>query len=208
MRVHFHEMGLLEELRYRLEHPAALLIVLPNGLVKLINALPFICGDLRTQSLADIWANFQRAWQRSARRAIRRRPRGRSAQDVDAAPVGPALTTPPPRSRRRQRRRRRLLRVVEPGPLPLLSLCGTASLSARRGVGVRDRRQVRGAGLLERPCRRRAGGRRRRSVQRILRRADGHRPGLQSRRHAADRRRWCSGSASPRSPARSRSACT
>jgi MoaA/NifB/PqqE/SkfB family radical SAM enzyme len=63
MRVHFHEMGLLEELRYRLHHPAALLIVLPNGLVKLINALPFICGDLRRQSLMEIWANFQRAWQ-------------------------------------------------------------------------------------------------------------------------------------------------
>jgi MoaA/NifB/PqqE/SkfB family radical SAM enzyme len=62
MRVHFHEMGLLEELRYRLVHPAALLIVLPNGLVKLINALPFVCGDLRRQSLSEIWANFQRAW--------------------------------------------------------------------------------------------------------------------------------------------------
>jgi MoaA/NifB/PqqE/SkfB family radical SAM enzyme len=62
MHVHFHEMGLLEELRYRLRHPAALLIVLPNGLVKLINALPFVCGDLRRQSLAEIWGNFQRAW--------------------------------------------------------------------------------------------------------------------------------------------------
>lgn len=63
MRVHFHEMGLLEELRYRLQHPAALLIVLPNGLVKLINALPFVCGDLRRQSLGEIWARFQDAWQ-------------------------------------------------------------------------------------------------------------------------------------------------
>jgi MoaA/NifB/PqqE/SkfB family radical SAM enzyme len=63
MRVHFHEMGLLEELRYRLRHPAALLIVLPNGLVKLINALPFVCGDLRKQSLRDIWSRFQDAWQ-------------------------------------------------------------------------------------------------------------------------------------------------
>ena len=62
MRVYFHEAGLLEELRYRLEEPAALFIVLPNGLVKLINALPFICGDLRTQSLAEVWGNFQRAW--------------------------------------------------------------------------------------------------------------------------------------------------
>lgn len=63
MRVYFHELGLLEELRYRLQHPAALLIVLPNGLVKLINALPFVCGDLRKQSLAEIWGHFQHAWE-------------------------------------------------------------------------------------------------------------------------------------------------
>ncbi|HTV95542.1 MAG TPA: radical SAM protein [Steroidobacteraceae bacterium] len=63
MRVYFHELGLLEELRYRLQHPAALLIVLPNGLVKLINALPFVCGDFRRQSLSEIWANFRRGWQ-------------------------------------------------------------------------------------------------------------------------------------------------
>ena len=63
MRVNFHEAGLLEELRYRLHHPAALLIVLPNGLVKLINALPFVCGDLRTETLRQGWANFRRAWQ-------------------------------------------------------------------------------------------------------------------------------------------------
>ena len=43
--------------------PAALLIVLPNGLVKLINALPFVCGDFRRQSLTEIWGNFERAWQ-------------------------------------------------------------------------------------------------------------------------------------------------
>jgi MoaA/NifB/PqqE/SkfB family radical SAM enzyme len=63
MRVYFHELGLLEELRYRLQHPAALLIVLPNGLVKLINALPFVCGDLRSETLPQVWANFRRAWQ-------------------------------------------------------------------------------------------------------------------------------------------------
>jgi hypothetical protein len=49
-------------MRERLENPAALLIVLPNGLVKLINALPFICGDLRRDSLEQVWANFQEAW--------------------------------------------------------------------------------------------------------------------------------------------------
>lgn len=62
MRVYFHEMGLLDELRYRLENPAALFIILPNGLVKLINALPFVCGDLRKDAVTAVWANFQTAW--------------------------------------------------------------------------------------------------------------------------------------------------
>ena len=62
MRVYFHEMGILDELRYRLVNPAALFIILPNGKVKLINAMPFICGDLRSQKLGQVWANFQNAW--------------------------------------------------------------------------------------------------------------------------------------------------
>ena len=78
MRVHFHEMGLLEELRYRLHHPAALLIVLPNGLVKLINALPFICGDLRTAFARGGLGKLPARLAGSARRAIRPRPRHRS----------------------------------------------------------------------------------------------------------------------------------
>lgn len=82
MHVHFHELGLLEELRYRLQHPAALLIVLPNGLVKIINALPFICGDLRVQSLAEVWGNFQRAWADP-----------RVAQFVDALATDPTRTS-------------------------------------------------------------------------------------------------------------------
>jgi MoaA/NifB/PqqE/SkfB family radical SAM enzyme len=62
MRVYFHEMGILEELRYRIENPAALFIILPNGKVKLINALPFICGDLRRESLPKVWKSFLNAW--------------------------------------------------------------------------------------------------------------------------------------------------
>jgi MoaA/NifB/PqqE/SkfB family radical SAM enzyme len=81
MRVNYHEAGLLEELRYRLHHPAALLIILPNGLVKLINALPFVCGDLRTDPLTRVWANFRRAW---------RDPR--VAQFVDELAVDPGRT--------------------------------------------------------------------------------------------------------------------
>ena len=81
MRVYFHEAGLLEELRYRLQHPAALIIVLPNGLVKLVNAMPFVCGDLRRDSLAAVWANFRRAW---------RDPR--VARFVDALAADPGAT--------------------------------------------------------------------------------------------------------------------
>lgn len=62
MRVHYHEMGLLDELRYRLLNPAALFIIIPNGRVKLINALPFTCGDLRVDGLGAVWRNFQEAW--------------------------------------------------------------------------------------------------------------------------------------------------
>lgn len=64
MRVCFHELGLLEELKYRLDNPAAIFIILPNGKVKLINALPFVCGDLRRQTLREVWGGFQRGWRR------------------------------------------------------------------------------------------------------------------------------------------------
>ncbi|MFA6092534.1 MAG: radical SAM protein [Elusimicrobiota bacterium] len=64
MRVCFHEMGLTEELKYRLKSPAALFIILPNGKVKLINALPFVCGDLRTQTFPEVWRAFQSGWTR------------------------------------------------------------------------------------------------------------------------------------------------
>ncbi len=64
MRVYFHEMGIIEEVKYRLENPAALFIILPNGKAKLINALPFICGDLRRQTLRQVWIRFLEAWKR------------------------------------------------------------------------------------------------------------------------------------------------
>ena len=91
MRVYFHEMGLLDELRYRLQHPAALLIVLPNGLVKLINALPFVCGDLRRrQTLAEIWAHSSGV-AGSARRASSSRISPPIRADGIAAPMGLSL---------------------------------------------------------------------------------------------------------------------
>ncbi len=53
---------ILEELRRRLESPQAMLLVVPNGLVKLMNGLPFVAADLRHARLAQAWDAYRRAW--------------------------------------------------------------------------------------------------------------------------------------------------
>ena len=142
MRVHFHEMGLLEELRYRLQHPAALLIVLPNGLVKLINALPFVCGDLRRSRSTEIWAQLPAGVAGSARRAVRRRPRADPGQDARRCTNGSISDRTPRTARWRGATsplRTRCCAVVQPGALSLLPLRRAAALSARRRLGLRHR---------------------------------------------------------------------
>lgn len=62
MKIYYYPYDVIEELRYRLESPSASLLVLPNGKVKLIGPLPFVCGDLRRHTLAEIWENYKRAW--------------------------------------------------------------------------------------------------------------------------------------------------
>ena len=65
--------------------------MLPNGLVKLINALPFICGDFRAAALGEIWAG-------SAARGTTRGSRVRRGLATDpgrtrtAAPMGLSLS--------------------------------------------------------------------------------------------------------------------
>ena len=46
----------------RLESPQAMLLVVPNGKVKLLNALPFAPADLRRDSLAQAWQAYRDAW--------------------------------------------------------------------------------------------------------------------------------------------------
>lgn len=53
---------ILTELSTRLESPQAMLLVVPNGKVKLLNALPFAPADLRRQSLAEAWEAYKAAW--------------------------------------------------------------------------------------------------------------------------------------------------
>ena len=61
---------ILEELRTRLENPQAMLLVVPNGKVKLLNALPFAPADLRRDSLEQAWDAYRAAWRSPQVRAF------------------------------------------------------------------------------------------------------------------------------------------
>ena len=53
---------ILTEMRKRLESPQAMLLMVPNGKVKLLNALPFAPADLRRDSLDQAWTEYRQAW--------------------------------------------------------------------------------------------------------------------------------------------------
>ena len=53
---------ILTEIRTRLESPQAMLLVVPNGKVKLLNALPFAPADLRRDCLDAAWEAYRAAW--------------------------------------------------------------------------------------------------------------------------------------------------
>ena len=61
---------ILTELRTRLESPQAMLLVVPNGKVKLLNALPFAPADLRRDSLDTAWHAYRAAWRSPAVRTF------------------------------------------------------------------------------------------------------------------------------------------
>ena len=61
---------ILTECRTRLESPQAMLLIVPNGKVKLLNALPFAPADLRRQDLAEAWDAYRQAWKSREVRAF------------------------------------------------------------------------------------------------------------------------------------------
>jgi MoaA/NifB/PqqE/SkfB family radical SAM enzyme len=61
---------ILEELRQRLASPQAMLLIVPNGKVKLLNALPFAPADLRRHSLEEAWGAYREAWRSASVRAF------------------------------------------------------------------------------------------------------------------------------------------
>ena len=64
MSIYYYPYDIIEELSYRLESPSASLLVLANGKVKLAGPLPFICGDLRKESLEEVWGKYKKAWKK------------------------------------------------------------------------------------------------------------------------------------------------
>jgi MoaA/NifB/PqqE/SkfB family radical SAM enzyme len=53
---------ILSEMSRRHRSPQAMLLIVPNGKVKLLNALPFAPADLRHMSLEDAWQAYRDAW--------------------------------------------------------------------------------------------------------------------------------------------------
>jgi MoaA/NifB/PqqE/SkfB family radical SAM enzyme len=61
---------ILTEIETRLASPQAMLLCVPNGKVKLLNALPFAPADLRRDSIAEAWQAYRSAWRTPEVRAF------------------------------------------------------------------------------------------------------------------------------------------
>ena len=62
MRLCYAPFSIEESLCDFLEQAPATLLVLPNGKVKVAAALPYVCADLRRQTMAAAWDAYRSAW--------------------------------------------------------------------------------------------------------------------------------------------------
>ncbi|MDD5657856.1 MAG: radical SAM protein [Elusimicrobia bacterium] len=61
-RLSLYPWDIVAEVRARRASPQAMILIVPNGQVKLLNALPFAPADLRRQSLGEAWTAARSAW--------------------------------------------------------------------------------------------------------------------------------------------------
>ena len=66
MRLCYAPFSMEESLDGFLEQAPATMLVLPNGSVKVAAALPYVCADLRRQSMAEAWQAYRDAWRDEA----------------------------------------------------------------------------------------------------------------------------------------------
>jgi MoaA/NifB/PqqE/SkfB family radical SAM enzyme len=70
MALSIYPWDILTEMERRLTDPQAMLLVVPNGKVKLLNALPFAVADLRVDDVATAWDAYREAWRSAEVRAF------------------------------------------------------------------------------------------------------------------------------------------
>jgi MoaA/NifB/PqqE/SkfB family radical SAM enzyme len=70
IKLSIYPWDILTEIERRLESPQAMLLVVPNGRVKLLNALPFAPADLRRDSIKRAWQAYRDAWRSPQVRAF------------------------------------------------------------------------------------------------------------------------------------------
>lgn len=61
-RLACYPWGIQQEMLTRAQSPQAMMLVVPNGRVKLLNALPFAVGDLKRETIREAWPKVGRAW--------------------------------------------------------------------------------------------------------------------------------------------------
>ncbi len=61
-RLACYPWGIRQEMLTRAQSPQAMMLVVPNGKVKLLNALPFAVGDLAKETIREAWPKVGRAW--------------------------------------------------------------------------------------------------------------------------------------------------
>jgi MoaA/NifB/PqqE/SkfB family radical SAM enzyme len=71
-------------LQQSLDSPPATLMVLPNGWVKVVAAIGYVCGDLRRMTLTEVWDSYRAAWRNETVLAAIRRAITAEAGHADA----------------------------------------------------------------------------------------------------------------------------
>jgi MoaA/NifB/PqqE/SkfB family radical SAM enzyme len=92
MELCYSPFDVAEGLRRSIDDPPATLLVLPDGRVKVAAALPYICADLRRDSLSQAWSAYRDAWRdgavvAAARRAVEDESRHVEANQWKTLPV-------------------------------------------------------------------------------------------------------------------------